>query len=142
MGIPKSKARKLYEAGLLSYPEYLVYREDANFSKGVVTASVLAVMVYAVVMMQFTYLNIVNHASVYPPLEFTTGYFTFWSVEIVMLTSIKKHKIQNKYEKQDSEDVLSEISKRISPGESSKVEPVKTQEVEGQHARLQNGDLP
>lgn len=124
MKIPRSKARKLYDAGIISYGEYLVYREDANFSKAIVVSSVLAIMFYAAVLLQFTYLNIQAHTSVYPPMEFTTGYFAFWTVEIVMLSSIKKHKINNKHESEDDPlDLASKLQGRISPGGSEKGGP-------------------
>ena len=95
MDIFKSKDKLLFEKGYISEEEYLIRRSDGRFSK--------AVTIYVAVLLQLVFLNIDNHTSVFPPVEVTTGYFAFWTVEVVMLASIRKSKIRNKYEKDDKE---------------------------------------
>ena len=113
----KSQARLLYEAGAIDRIDYIIMRSDGRFSKAIVVSAVIAITLYAAVMCQFAYLDIQNHANVFPPMEFTTGYFAFWTVEIVMLASIKKHNIKNKHEKEDaSGDIIAKIQSRFSPG--------------------------
>lgn len=141
--LPRRKARALLDAGLISYEEYLVLKEDARFSTAIVIAAVVMITLYAAVMCQFTYLNIVNHTGVYPPMEFTTGYFAFWTVEIVMLASMKKHNIRNKHERDETDPlasrIFSEIQGRISPGGTEKAEPGKeTEEGEEDAVTLAN----
>ncbi len=120
----KSQARLLYEAGFLSYTEYVILRSDGRFSRIIVTSAVLMITLYALVMCQFCFLNIQAHTSVFPPVEFTTGYFAFWTVEVVMLATIKKHKVKNKHETETPEgDIIMNALSRISPGGSKKAEP-------------------
>ena len=143
MGLPdifKSQARLLYEAGAIDRIDYIIMRSDGRFSKAIVTSAVVAVMLYAAVMFQFAYLDIQNHVNVFPPVEFTTGYFAFWTVEIVMLASIKKHNIKNKHEKEDaSGDIIAKIQNRFSPGGSEKVQP--DIQEEGNEDAISMGDV-
>lgn len=97
----KSKDRLLFEKGYIDEEEYLTRRADGRFSKAIVTSAVIAVSVYVIVILQFTFLNIQSHASVFPPTDVTVGYFAFWTVEVMMLASIRKSKIKNKYEKDE-----------------------------------------
>ena len=123
MGIFKSEAKQLLELGAINEVEYVIMRNDGRFSRAIVISAVVMIMFYAMVMMQFTYLNIQNHTGVFPPVEFTTGYFAFWTVEVVMLATIKKHKVKNKHETEsDSTDIYSRALGRISPGGSEKAE--------------------
>ena len=108
----KTEASLLLERGLITEAEYIVMRSDGRFSRAIVVSAVLMISLYALVMMQFTYLNIQNHTNVFPPVEFTTGYFAFWTVEIIMLSSIKKHKIKNKHE-DDSPNIIEGVLERI-----------------------------
>ena len=94
----KTKDRLLFEKGYITEDEYLTRRSDGRFSKMIVISSVVAITLYAAIVMQFCYLNIQNHTGVFPPVEFTTGYFAFWTVEIIMLATIKKSKVRNKHE--------------------------------------------
>ena len=120
----KSQARLLYEAGAIDRVDYIIMRDDSRFSKMIVVSAVLMITIYAAVMCQFCYLNIQNHTGVFPPVEFTTGYFAFWTVEIVMLASIKKHNIKNKHEREDlSGDIIARVQSRFSPGGMEKAEP-------------------
>lgn len=128
----KSEYKILYERGAISYEEYIILRSDGRFSRAIVSSAIIAIMIYAFVMFQFTFLNIQNHTTVYPPVEFTTGYFAFWTVEIVMLASIKKHNIKNKHENESgSKDIVANILRRISPGGSEKVQSEAVMEDDG-----------
>lgn len=127
----KSTERQLLELGAITPEEYVIMRSDGKFSKKIVIAAVIGISFYAIVMMQFEYLNIINHTNVFPPVEFTTGYFAFWTVEIVMLSSIKRHRIKNKHEREDSSgDILARVLDRVSPAESAALEPIK-EEIDG-----------
>lgn len=120
----KSEAKLLYEAGAIDYIDYVIMRSDGRFSKMIVVSAVLMITVYAAIICFLALLNIQEHTSVFPPAEFTAGYFAFWTVEIVMLASIKKHNIKNKHEKEDaSGDIISKLQGRFSPGGSGKEEP-------------------
>lgn len=120
----KSQARLLYEAGAIDRIDYIIMRSDGRFSKAIVTSAVIAITLYTAVICQFAFLNIQNHTSVFPPIEFTSGYFAFWTVEIVMLASIKKHNIKNKHEKEDpSNNIIDKVQSRFSPGGSEGGEP-------------------
>ena len=107
LDILKSRDRLLYEKGYIDEQEYLTRRSDGRFSKMLVTSAVIAVSLYVVVVFQFAFLNIQAHTSVFPPVEVSTGYFAFWTVEIIMLATIKKSKVKNKHEKEVSDDILS-----------------------------------
>ena len=107
LDILKSNNRLLFEKGYIDEKEYLTRRSDGRFSKAIVTSAVVAIMFYVVLVLQFAYLNIQAHTSVFPPVEVSTGYFAFWTVEIVVLATIKKSKVKNKHEKEAQDDILS-----------------------------------
>lgn len=81
-----------------------LHRKRVAFSTKIVIASVSAVILYTVVMVWLVLVNIANESDVWPPAELTALWFAFWTVELVMLASIKKDKIRNKYERNDDED--------------------------------------
>ena len=130
----KSQARLLYENGSISYEEYVIMRSDSRFSRAIVVSAVIMITFYMVVMCQFTYLDIKSHASVFPPVEFTTGYFAFWTVEVVMLATLRRSKVKNKHEADDPKaDIIRNVITRISSGgdkEESKPEPVQPETTE------------
>lgn len=99
----KSKDRLLFEKGYITEEEYLTRRSDGRFSKAIVMSAVVAVTLYVIILLQFAYLNIQSHTNVFPPVEVTTGYFAFWTVEIVMLATLRRSKIKNKHEKDEKE---------------------------------------
>lgn len=142
MGFFTSQAKSLYKLGAITEEEYVIMRSDGRFSKLIVVSAVIMITIYAAIMCQFTYLNIVNGTEVYPPAEFTAGYFAFWTVEIVMLATIKKHNIKNKHEREDATgDILAGVVRRISPGESGKDEPEWNDNI-GSHSRTKLSHLP
>ena len=96
----KSNDKLLFEKGYIDEKEYLTRRSDGRFSKAIVMSSVIAIIVYVCIVLQFVWLNINAHTSVFPPVEVSTGYFAFWTVEIVMLATLRKSKIKNKHEKE------------------------------------------
>lgn len=77
---------------------------ESSFTNKIVVSSVVAVTVYTATMVALVIYNIDNHANVWPPAELTALWFAFWTVEIVMLASIRKTKIKNKYERDDSDE--------------------------------------
>ena len=142
MGFFTSQAKSLYKLGAITEEEYVIMRSDGRFSKLIVISAVIMITFYSLIMWQFTYLNIINGTEVYPPVEFTTGYFAFWTVEIVMLATIKKHNIKNKHEREDATgDILARVICRISPGESGKDEPEWNESI-GSHSRTNLNHLP
>lgn len=81
-----------------------LHRKKVSFSSKIVIASVAAILSYTVVMVLLAVYNIQNKTNTWPPAELTALWFAFWTVELVNLTSIKKCKIKNKYEKEDDSD--------------------------------------
>jgi hypothetical protein len=75
-----------------------------HFASKIVAASVTATSIYTAVMLWLAVYNIDHATNTWPPIELTTLFFAFWTVEIVMLASIRKSKIKNKYEKEDDDD--------------------------------------
>ena len=75
-----------------------------HFSTKVVIVSVAAVVVYTIAVFMLEWANIEHLTNVYVPSELTVSWYSFWTVELVMLASIKKSKIKNKYERDDTEE--------------------------------------
>jgi hypothetical protein len=75
-----------------------------QFSSKIVIAAVTAVVIYTTVMVWLVLVNISSKSNVWPPAELTALWFAFWTVELVMLASIKKDKIKNKYERGDEDE--------------------------------------
>lgn len=75
-----------------------------QFSSKIVIAAVLAVVIYTMVMVWLVLVNIANESDVWPPAELTALWFAFWTVELVMLASIKKDKIKNKFERSEEDE--------------------------------------
>ena len=80
------------------------HRRRVRFSTKMVVASTSAVTAYTAVMVWLVLVNVANGSDVWPPPELTGLWFAFWTVEIVMLATIKKDKIRNKYEKDEDDD--------------------------------------
>lgn len=79
-------------------------RRGLRFSSKVVIASVAAVVLYTVAIFCLEWANVENLTNVQVPNELTVSWYAFWTVEIVMLASIKKSKIKNKYEYERGDD--------------------------------------
>lgn len=75
-----------------------------RFSTKMVVASTTAVTAYTAVMVWLVLVNVANGSDVWPPAELTGLWFAFWTVELVMLASIKKDKIRNKYEGDEGDE--------------------------------------
>lgn len=82
----------------------MMHRRRVRFSTKMVVASTTAVTAYTAAMVCLVLVNIANGSDVWPPPELTGLWFAFWTVEIVMLASIRKDKIKNKYERDDEND--------------------------------------
>ena len=78
---------------------FRIRRRKVQFSTKMVVASTTAVVAYTLVMIWLVLVNVANSTDVWPPTELTALWFAFWTVELVMLASIKKDKIRNKYER-------------------------------------------
>lgn len=72
-----------------------------RFSSKLVIASVTAIISYTAVMFWLAFTNIQNGMDVWPPVELTISWYTFWTVELVSLATIKVTKVRNKYESED-----------------------------------------
>lgn len=75
-----------------------------QFSSKIVIAAVTAVVTYTTLMVWLALVNIANESDIWPPAELTALWFAFWTIELVMLASIKKDKIKNKYERDDEDE--------------------------------------
>lgn len=93
-------ARELIEGA----SEDTTSKESKHFSNKIVIASVAAIVLFTGAIFFIELMNIVEHTSVQPPTELIVSWFAFWTVEIVMLASIKKSKIKNKYHVEGDSD--------------------------------------
>ena len=82
-----------------------------RFSSKIVVASVGAVLFYTIFIFFLELLNIKYGTNIQVPVDLTAAWYTFWTVELVCLASIRKTKIKNKYEYDDPdrEKGMSEI---------------------------------
>lgn len=76
-------------------------RRRIPFATKIVVASVTAVVVYTIAMFMLAWGNVEHLTNIYIPSELTVSWYTFWTVELVALSSIKKSKIKNKYHRDD-----------------------------------------
>lgn len=72
-----------------------------RFSSKIVIASVAAVVAYTVAIFCLEWANMEHLTNIQVPSDLTVSWYAFWTVEIVMLASIRKTKIKNKYERDD-----------------------------------------
>ena len=86
-------------------------KSGIRFSSKIVIASVSAVLFYTIFIFFLELLNIKNGTNIQVPVDLTAAWYTFWTVELVCLASIRKTKIKNKYEYDDPdrEKGMSEI---------------------------------
>lgn len=69
-----------------------------HFSNYLVIASATAIILYTAAMLVLAVVNIIFSTDVWPPTELTALWYSYWTVELVMLTTIKVTKVRNKYE--------------------------------------------
>ena len=79
-------------------------KEKVRFTTKIVVSAVLMTTLYTVACFFLAIYNIQNKTSVNLPAELTALYFAFWTVEIIMLATLDKAKIKNKYLKEDEEE--------------------------------------
>lgn len=86
-------------------------KSRVRFSSKIVIASVSAVLFYTIFIFFLELLNIKYGTNIQVPVDLTAAWYTFWTVELVCLASIRKAKIKNKYEYDDPdrEKGMSEI---------------------------------
>lgn len=75
-----------------------------RFSTKIVIASVIMTTLYTIACFALAVYNIDHMTDISVPPELTALYFGFWTAEIVMLASLDKTKIKNKYMREDKED--------------------------------------
>lgn len=69
-----------------------------HFSNYLVVVSASAIILYTLGMFVLAVVNIIFSQDVWPPAELTGLWYTYWTAELVMLTTIKVTKVRNKYE--------------------------------------------
>lgn len=72
-----------------------------HFSNYLVAASATAITLYTVALLLLAVVNIIFSSNVWPPTELTGLWYSYWTAELVMLTTIKVTKVRNKYESGD-----------------------------------------
>ena len=82
-------------------------KRKLRFSSKIVLASVTAVVVYTVAVFMLEWANLEHLTNIQIPSEMTVSWYSFWTVELVMLASIRKTKIKNKYERDDDDEASS-----------------------------------
>ena len=80
-----------------------------RFSSKIVIASVSAVLFYTIFIFFLELLNVKYGTNIQVPVDLTAAWYTFWTVELVCLASIRKTKIKNKYEYDDVDRQMSSI---------------------------------
>ena len=81
-----------------------VKKERIRFTTKIVISAVFMTTLYTVACFGLAVYNIQNHTSVNVPGELTALFFAFWTVELVMLTTLDRTKIKNKYHKEEDEN--------------------------------------
>ena len=79
-------------------------KERIRFTTKIVVSAVVATTAFTIGCFWLAVYNIDHMADVSLPPELTALFFAFWTVEIVMLTTLDKTKIKNKYHREDDED--------------------------------------
>lgn len=79
-------------------------KERVRFTTKIVVSAVLMTTIYTAACFWLAMYNIDHMTDVSIPVELTTLYFAFWTIELVMLTTLDKTKIKNKYHKNDDEN--------------------------------------
>ena len=79
-------------------------KERIRFTTKIVVSAVLMTTLYTVACFLLAIFNIQNHASVNVPAELTALFFGFWTVEIIMLTTLDRTKVKNKYHREEDDD--------------------------------------
>lgn len=82
----------------------MLKKRKIRFTTKIVVCAVLATTLFTIGCFWLAVYNIDHMADVKLPTELTALFFSFWTVEIVMLTTLDKHKIKNKYLKEDDND--------------------------------------
>lgn len=81
-------------------------KKSMRFSTKIVVSAVVATTLFTIGCFWLAIYNIDHFSNVSLPAELTALFFAFWTIEIVMLASLDKTKIKNKYEKEeDKQDV-------------------------------------
>ena len=79
-------------------------KDSTRFTTKIVVSAVVATSLFTVGCFWLAIYNIDHLSNVSLPAELTALFFAFWTVEIVMLATLDKTKIKNKYHKEEKED--------------------------------------
>jgi uncharacterized Tic20 family protein len=78
-------------------------KQKARFTTKIVVCAVLATTLFTIGCFWLAVYNIDHLSDVSLPTELTTLFFAFWTVEIVMLATLDRTKIKNKYHKEEND---------------------------------------
>lgn len=79
-------------------------KERIRFTTKIVVSAVIMTTIYTGACFWLALYNIDHMTNVQIPPELTALYFAFWTVELIMLTTLDKTKIKNKYHREDDTD--------------------------------------
>lgn len=79
-------------------------KERIRFTTKIVVSAVTATSLFTIGCFWLAVYNIDHMSNVSIPAELTALFFAFWTVEIVMLTTLDKTKIKNKYHKEEEDE--------------------------------------
>ena len=84
-------------------------KKEIRFTTKIVVSAVIATTIFTVACFWLAVYNIDHAADVSLPPELTALFFAFWTAEIVMLTTLDRTKIKNKYHvREDEEEEIEE----------------------------------
>lgn len=76
-------------------------KEKSRFTTKIVVCAVLATTLFTIGCFWLAVYNIDHMSNVSLPTELTALFFAFWTVEIVMLATLDRTKIKNKFHKEE-----------------------------------------
>lgn len=99
-------------------------KKEVRFTTKIVVSAVVATTIFTIACFWLAVYNIDHATDVSLPPELTTLFFAFWTAEIVMLTTLDRTKIKNKYHFRDDEEEIVESEYPVDeyPTDESEVE--------------------
>lgn len=79
-------------------------KERIRFTTKIVVSAVVATTLFTMGCFWLAVYNIDHMSNVNLPTELTALFFAFWTVEIVMLATLDRTKIKNKYHREEKEE--------------------------------------
>lgn len=77
-----------------------------RFSSKIVVASATAIILFTIAIFYLEWMNVQNMTDVQVPSELIISWYSFWTVELVSLATIKVAKVKNKYEASEEDTVV------------------------------------